>query len=89
MQWNNKVVLITGSSIGFGRELAAQLLDKGARVVLNARNAGCLSQTLQAFQEHGYKEITAVPGDVSKPAARIIRMIERREARRILPFWGS
>ncbi|MCR9098831.1 MAG: SDR family oxidoreductase [bacterium] len=83
MDWNNKVVLITGSSIGIGRELAAQLLDKGARVVLNARNAGRLSQTLQAFQEQGYQGIAAVPGDVSKPAdcARLVEAAQQHFGR--------
>lgn len=74
MHWNNKVVLITGSSIGIGRKLAELLLSKGARVVLNARNAKRLSQTLQAFQAQGFRELTAIPGDVSKPedCARLV-----------------
>ncbi|MCI4646714.1 SDR family oxidoreductase [Phaeodactylibacter sp.] len=74
MDWKNKVVLITGSSIGIGRELAAQLLKKGACVALNARNAARLSQTLQAFQEQGYEELAGIPGDVSKPedCARLV-----------------
>lgn len=35
--WKNKVVVITGSSAGIGRELATQLLARGACVVLNGR----------------------------------------------------
>lgn len=65
MHWNNKVVLITGSSIGIGKKLAELLLDKGAQVVLNARNADRLQQTLSAFQAQGFDGLLAVPGDVS------------------------
>jgi|AntRauTorckE5430_2_1112549.scaffolds.fasta_scaffold27116_2 NAD(P)-dependent dehydrogenase (short-subunit alcohol dehydrogenase family) len=65
MHWNNKVVLITGSSIGIGKKLAELLLAKGAQLVLNARNADRLQQTLSAFQAQGFDGLLAVPGDVS------------------------
>jgi short-subunit dehydrogenase len=35
----NKVVIITGSSMGIGKELAHQVLKAGGKVVLTARNA--------------------------------------------------
>ena len=74
MDWNGKVVLITGSSIGIGRKMAALLLKRGASVALNARNADRLNETLQEFQQQGYDSLFAAPGDVSSisDCARVV-----------------
>ncbi len=61
----DKVVLITGSSIGIGRTMAREMLKKGAKVVLNARNAERLDRTYQEFLAEGLP-VAAVAGDVSK-----------------------
>ncbi len=64
----DKVVIITGSSIGIGRVMAREMLKQGAKVVLNARNAERLQRTFQQLQSEGFKELFAVAGDVSKVA---------------------
>jgi len=58
------VVVITGASSGIGRELARQLADQGARLVLAARNAGRLEQVAAECRGRGGRAL-AVPTDVS------------------------
>ena len=43
------VWMITGCSSGFGRELARQLLERGSRVVLTARNPDTLQELAAAY----------------------------------------
>ncbi len=59
-----KVWLITGSSTGFGRELAAEALEQGYRVVATARRAEVLQDLVEKFPETA----RAVKLDVTKPA---------------------
>lgn len=47
--YQGKVVVITGSARGIGRETARQALAAGAQVVLNGRNAESLDQTRKAL----------------------------------------
>ncbi len=63
--FQNKTIVITGSSIGIGRTLARNLAQQGAKIVLNARNAERLEKTRLALSEEGY-DVLAVAGDVSK-----------------------
>ena len=59
MSTTTKTVLITGASSGIGYDVARGFLQKGANVVLNARNADKLSaaaQRLTIFR--GCHEIT-------------------------------
>ena len=62
--WKNKVVLITGSSMGIGKHLAMALGKKGARIVLNGRNEERLLTLHNEFRQSGISSI-AVAGDVS------------------------
>ena len=48
---NQKVWLITGSSTGFGREIATEALKKGYRVVATARNTDKLKDLTEAYPE--------------------------------------
>ncbi len=61
----NKVAIITGSSIGIGRTMAFEMAKRGAKIVLNARNPERLEKTHKALQDGGFEAIT-VTGDVSK-----------------------
>ena len=57
--WKNKVVVITGGSAGFGRELAAIFLQQQATVALVARDAQKLQQVSQELGENAF----AFPAD--------------------------
>ena len=65
--YKDKVVIITGGSSGIGRELAHQLADQGAWLVLAARNAERLEAARAECLKRGGKAI-AVRMDVSIPA---------------------
>ncbi len=62
--FKDKVVLITGSSKGIGKQLAFLLAGDSAKIVLNARNSGSLQQTEQEFIQLGY-QVKAFVADVS------------------------
>ena len=63
-----RTALITGSSKGIGFALAAALGSAGARVVLNARDAGKLEEARQALHAQGLAA-EAVAFDVTDPVA--------------------
>ncbi|MDE2606322.1 MAG: glucose 1-dehydrogenase [Burkholderiales bacterium] len=63
-----RTALITGSSKGIGFALAAGLAAAGARVVLNARDAGRLEQARAALAASGH-DVRAVAFDVTDPQA--------------------
>ncbi len=63
--YRDKVVLISGSSRGVGRALAARLVAEGARVVLGARGEQRLLETRDALRRAG-GQVEAVAGDVGR-----------------------
>ena len=63
---SGKVVLVTGSTAGLGRQLALDLLREGAHVVINGRDMEKINETRQHLLSSGW-EVLAVKGDVSKP----------------------
>ena len=69
------VVILTGASQGIGREMALQLADQGARLVLAARTHNKLEQVAEACRDRG-AEATAVPTDVTDRLA--CEMLVRR-----------
>lgn len=62
--FGNNVVVLTGASVGIGRELALQLAAQGARLVLAARNQAQLEEVAQECRQLG-GEVLVVPTDVS------------------------
>lgn len=64
---NNKVVLITGASSGFGEEAARQFSRQGARVVLAARRIDRLQDLVARIQAEGGTAM-ATPVDVTNGA---------------------
>jgi NADP-dependent 3-hydroxy acid dehydrogenase YdfG len=60
---NSRVWLITGSSSGFGRAIAAAVLDRGEKVVVTARNP----QQVEDIQLKYPDRALAVELDVTKP----------------------
>jgi short-subunit dehydrogenase len=63
--FKDKVVIVTGSSMGIGKALATELAKKGATIVLNGRNIDRLEKVHQEMKSNGFKTI-AIDGDVSK-----------------------
>ena len=51
MNDKNKVWFITGSSTGFGRELAEQLLESGYKVVATARKTETIEDLVEKYPE--------------------------------------
>ncbi|NJN78897.1 MAG: SDR family NAD(P)-dependent oxidoreductase [Saprospiraceae bacterium] len=61
----DKVVIVTGSSMGIGKALANELAKDGAMIVLNGRNSERLQKVHRELKANGAKTI-AIAGDVSK-----------------------
>ena len=66
VQIKDKVIIVTGSSAGLGRELANQLGKQGARVVMNGRNEERLNKVVREFTEKGY-EVFGIAADAGSP----------------------
>ena len=71
---NNKVVLITGASSGFGEDAARLFAKEGCKVVLAARRLERLQSLAEDIQNEG-GEALAIPVDVNEPA-EIAVMVE-------------
>lgn len=76
--FKGKVAVVTGASVGIGRELALQLAGQGAKVVLAARDKARLNEVAEECRGRG-GEAMAVPTDVSDKAA-CRNLIERTVA---------
>ena len=59
--------IVTGGSRGFGRAVAAALLDRGWTVVADARRADDLEATAADLDS---PRLITVPGDITEPAHR-------------------
>jgi NADP-dependent 3-hydroxy acid dehydrogenase YdfG len=68
-QLNDKWVLITGASSGFGAAAARAFAAEGARLLLGARRMDRLEQVAAAAREAGSAEALAHSLDVSKTAS--------------------
>ena len=65
--FKDNVVIITGASLGIGHDLALQLAEQGAKLVLAARDGERLTQVAMQCREYG-ASVIAVPTDVSESA---------------------
>lgn len=63
---NGKVVLITGSSRGIGRETAVLFAERGAKIVLNGRDPARLAETVERMHSFG-DSVWSYPADVTDP----------------------
>src|SRR5437588_8140931 len=71
--FTGRVALVTGSSRGIGAAIAAELLDRGASVVINSRKAEPLAATAKELAEHaGGRDdrVLAVPGNAGSEEDR-------------------
>lgn len=62
---NEQVIVITGASSGIGREAALQFADRGASIVIAARNAEALEDVARQIRERG-GQAAAVVTDVAQ-----------------------
>ena len=74
-EFTDHVAIVTGASNGIGQATAEMLADRGARVTIFARSTEAL-KTIAARRKNMY----AVPGDVSDPAA-VERLFAETESR--------
>lgn len=79
----NKVIAITGASSGIGQATAILLTAKGAKLILNGRNADRLNQIVETIKSKEGTEVIASSGDVSKPedVERIVQVACERYGR--------
>ena len=63
---DDKIIVITGASSGFGKGAALAFADKGAKLVLAARRSEVLDELVDQCHAEGVEAI-ACPTDVSKP----------------------
>jgi gluconate 5-dehydrogenase len=75
---SGRTALVTGSSRGIGRALAAGLLQAGCTVVINSRDAEKLEQTRAELAEETGGQVHAVAFDGTDPAA-VVEGIARVE----------
>jgi 3-oxoacyl-[acyl-carrier protein] reductase len=73
LRLTDKVAIVTGSSRGIGKAIAAGLAAEGCRVILCARDADVLEQSAAELRRTGAK-VLAVTADLSRPEdpARVI-----------------
>jgi NAD(P)-dependent dehydrogenase (short-subunit alcohol dehydrogenase family) len=67
MNFDGKVVVVTGGGSGIGREAAARFAARGALVVLSGRNALKLGEVAKEIDSSG-KRVAIFAGDLTEPA---------------------
>jgi len=70
-----KVAVITGSSMGIGKATARLLASQGAKVVINGRTESRLEQAKREFEQVGF-EVLAVTADISTQAGASLLITE-------------
>ncbi|WP_439101058.1 SDR family oxidoreductase [Congregibacter sp.] len=66
IQFNDKVVWITGASSGIGEALALRMAARGSHLVLSARNESELQRVATLCRDAGAGDVIVLPLDVSK-----------------------
>src|SRR4051812_48969766 len=67
MEFQDKIVAITGAGTGIGRAAAQAFFEAGASVVLNGRREAVLVQAARELDPTG-KRVAVVAGDIGVPA---------------------
>jgi NAD(P)-dependent dehydrogenase (short-subunit alcohol dehydrogenase family) len=68
MNMNGKTVLVTGSTDGVGRYVAAQLAAAGAKVLIHGRDEARAKALIDEIRRHGHGEATFYQADLSSMA---------------------
>lgn len=79
----NKTAIITGSSSGIGKATARLFLARGAKVVINGRDASRLDETLRELSAGQADRLLSIQGDMSK------REDVERLFKRVLETWSK
>lgn len=82
-RFENRVALITGATSGMGQQMAKQLLEEGANVVINyAHNEENAKQTLELFKEYE-NNILMIKADISdeEQVRDMLKQIEEKYGR--------
>ena len=61
----DKVAFIAASSQGLGKAVAFELVQEGAKVIINGRNEGTLERTKQEIKLLAGQEVLSIAGDLS------------------------
>ena len=70
LQLTNKVVLVTGSTAGFGFAIGAGLAAEGAKVIINGRSEKRVDEAIAMIrQKHPQARLAACAGDLSDAEA--------------------
>jgi 3-oxoacyl-[acyl-carrier protein] reductase len=69
LELSGKVAVVTGTSVGLGREIAKVLAAEGARTVVVARRANLLATLQDEIERAGGARPLALPLDLSTPDA--------------------
>lgn len=79
MEFEDKVVLISGGGTGIGKGAAARFLEEGASVVINGRRLDKLNEALAELDSSG-ERAAAVAGNIGDPATSqaMVRMAVER-----------
>lgn len=76
--WTDRVVWLVGASSGIGRATAERLHERGARVVLSARNAQALDEFVQRHSRSDALALDATDRDAMRDAAQHIVRVHGR-----------
>lgn len=72
MNFEEKVVLITGASSGIGADAAIHLAKLGAKVAIVGRNQKRLNEVAEQIKRSGAPTPLPIIADVTKDAERIV-----------------
>lgn len=72
MDFQGKVIIITGASSGIGADAARHLANLGGKIALVGRNKKRLNEVAEQIEKDGNQSVLAIVADVTKDAQRII-----------------